>query len=391
MIGGIIAADQVGDILNSELAPGDQNESVINATLLPGNYTAIVRGVNNTTGVALLAGHRTSPTYTWTGAADSHWENPANWNPNGVPERGDFAAIPSGTSNSPTISEPQIDDLQITLGSSDGGSVTLGAEDVRFTEQGLTVTGAALGPSPVNALLSCQGNVTFALAGKKEEKTGVDGTITVDAMGGALTIDAGDGTFTLTDLERPDELETDASSRKSVNPEVKAFVSQESSLFFKGRNIVTKSVGTDKEIIVPVIEIEGAADIAEGVTLGGKGILSLESGGRISIKGTVESGERIVFADGRAEFRSAIPQRFLEHLDFPQWQVPELISQGSKLSPWAYTFRSNNPPLPQRHRKIKIKCTYSRFMRGQIRRAIGLLTLKFTALMNRACSHPACR
>ena len=129
-IGGIIAADQVGDILNSELAPGDQNESVINATLLPGNYTAIVRGVNNTTGVALLAGHRTSPTYTWTGAVDSHWENPANWNPNGVPERGDFAAIPSGTSNSPTISEPQIEDVQITLGSPDGGSVTLGA-DVR--------------------------------------------------------------------------------------------------------------------------------------------------------------------------------------------------------------------------------------------------------------------
>ena len=79
-IGGIIGADQVRDILNSGLAPGDQNESVINATLLPGNYTAIVRGVNNTTGVALLAGHRTSPTYTWTGAADSHWENPANWN-----------------------------------------------------------------------------------------------------------------------------------------------------------------------------------------------------------------------------------------------------------------------------------------------------------------------
>ena len=72
---------------------------------VPGNYTAIVRGVNNTTGVALLEGHRTSPTYTWTGAVDSHWENPANWKPNDVPERGDFAAIPSGTSNSPTISD----------------------------------------------------------------------------------------------------------------------------------------------------------------------------------------------------------------------------------------------------------------------------------------------
>jgi hypothetical protein len=171
-IGGIIADDQVRDILTSDLAPEDPNESVINATLVPGSYTAIVRGINNTTGVALLSGHRTSPTYTWTGAVDSHWENPANWNPNGVPERGDFAAIPSGTSNSPTISDRHIDDVQITLGSSAGGSVTLGAEDVTFTEQGLTVTGEALGPSPVNALLSCQGDVTFALAGESQKQGG---------------------------------------------------------------------------------------------------------------------------------------------------------------------------------------------------------------------------
>src|SRR5260370_9317465 len=181
-IGGIIAANQVRDILNSGLAPGDRNEPVINATLLPGNYTAIVRGVNNTTGVALLAGHRTSPTYTWTGAVDSHWENPANWEPNGIPQGGDFAAIPSGTSNSPTISDLHIKDVQIALGSSDGGSVTLGAEDVTFTEQGLTVTGAALGPSPVNALLSCQGYVTFALAGKKDQQKGVHGAMTVEPV-----------------------------------------------------------------------------------------------------------------------------------------------------------------------------------------------------------------
>ena len=145
-IGGIIGADQVRDILNSDLAPEDRNESVINATLVPGSYTAIVRGVNNTTGVALLAGHRTSPTFTWTGAVDSHWENPANWEPNGVPERGDFAAIPSGTSNSSTISEPHIDDVQITLGSSDGGSVTLGAKDVTFTESGPNRHRRSFGP-----------------------------------------------------------------------------------------------------------------------------------------------------------------------------------------------------------------------------------------------------
>ena len=51
IIGGIIASDQVHDIRNSGLAPGNRSESAIIATLPPGNYTAIVRGVNNTTGV----------------------------------------------------------------------------------------------------------------------------------------------------------------------------------------------------------------------------------------------------------------------------------------------------------------------------------------------------
>ena len=54
IIGGIIASDQVHDIRNSGYAPGDRRESAIIATLPPGNYTAIVRGVNNTTGVALV-------------------------------------------------------------------------------------------------------------------------------------------------------------------------------------------------------------------------------------------------------------------------------------------------------------------------------------------------
>jgi hypothetical protein len=54
VIGGIITADQVHDIRNSGHAPTDGRESAITADLPPGNYTAIVRGVNNTTGVALV-------------------------------------------------------------------------------------------------------------------------------------------------------------------------------------------------------------------------------------------------------------------------------------------------------------------------------------------------
>jgi hypothetical protein len=61
IIGGIITSDQRRDIRNSGHAPGDGRESAIIADLPPGNYTAIVRGVNNTTGVALVEAYDLSP------------------------------------------------------------------------------------------------------------------------------------------------------------------------------------------------------------------------------------------------------------------------------------------------------------------------------------------
>jgi hypothetical protein len=54
IIGGIITQNQVQNIQNSGHAPADAGESAIIANLPPGNYTAIVRGVNNTTGVGLV-------------------------------------------------------------------------------------------------------------------------------------------------------------------------------------------------------------------------------------------------------------------------------------------------------------------------------------------------
>ena len=54
IIGGIITSNQVAEIRASGHAPRDGRESAIIAELPPGNYTAIVRGVNNTTGVALV-------------------------------------------------------------------------------------------------------------------------------------------------------------------------------------------------------------------------------------------------------------------------------------------------------------------------------------------------
>jgi hypothetical protein len=54
IIGGTITSDQRGEIRNSGYAPTDGREPAIIAELPPGNYTAILRGVNNTTGVALV-------------------------------------------------------------------------------------------------------------------------------------------------------------------------------------------------------------------------------------------------------------------------------------------------------------------------------------------------
>src|SRR5262249_48311792 len=53
VIGPIIASSQLSDIQNSGHAPTAPSESAIIADLLPGNYTAIVRGLNNSTGLAL--------------------------------------------------------------------------------------------------------------------------------------------------------------------------------------------------------------------------------------------------------------------------------------------------------------------------------------------------
>ena len=54
--------DQQAEIEATGLAPTNDNESAILTSLAPDNYTAIVRGKNNTTGVALVEVYNLSPT-----------------------------------------------------------------------------------------------------------------------------------------------------------------------------------------------------------------------------------------------------------------------------------------------------------------------------------------
>jgi len=53
-VGGLITGDQAGEISSSGLAPTDDLESAIIANLAPGSYTAVVRGVNNTSGTGIV-------------------------------------------------------------------------------------------------------------------------------------------------------------------------------------------------------------------------------------------------------------------------------------------------------------------------------------------------
>lgn len=53
-VGGIITGDQAAEITGSGLAPSNDLESAIIADLTPGNYTAVMRGLNNTTGTGIV-------------------------------------------------------------------------------------------------------------------------------------------------------------------------------------------------------------------------------------------------------------------------------------------------------------------------------------------------
>jgi len=51
-------ATQEEEIIASTVPPPNDNEAAIVATLVPGNYTAIVRGKNESTGIAVVEGYR---------------------------------------------------------------------------------------------------------------------------------------------------------------------------------------------------------------------------------------------------------------------------------------------------------------------------------------------
>jgi uncharacterized delta-60 repeat protein len=60
-VGGLITGDQSAEIASSMLAPKDDLEPAIIANLAPGSYTAVVRGLGNTTGTGVVDAYDLSP------------------------------------------------------------------------------------------------------------------------------------------------------------------------------------------------------------------------------------------------------------------------------------------------------------------------------------------
>lgn len=60
-IGGVVTSSQMMDIVASTIPPSNPAESAIIATLKPGAYTAVVRGVNDGTGIAVVEGYDLDP------------------------------------------------------------------------------------------------------------------------------------------------------------------------------------------------------------------------------------------------------------------------------------------------------------------------------------------
>ena len=71
----------------------------------------------------------------------------------------------------------------------------------------------------------------------------------------------------------------------------------------------------------------------------------------------------------------------MEQLGLPRWQAPELISRGSKLNPWAYSFSDKD--------KVYLLTLYAE----PNPTGVPLLRFMFRPLLMgaQACSHPTCR
>ena len=207
--------------------------------------------------------------FTWRQGIAGSWFAGTNWTPQGIPATGDTVIIPSGSPSIPAGSAQIIGEHIVLLGV---GPTTLVAANATFagssTQPEVNATLDVVGGEPTSASPSA----VFRAVGS----TSFDGQIYVNALNGGLAIEAlsdgfASGNFTL--------LNTDLKATILVN--------QESLLSLKAGTITNGGL----------IQVEGGAEVASGVTVAGSGIFELENGGRLSVKGAVGAGQQIDLMD----------------------------------------------------------------------------------------------
>lgn len=167
-------SQQTGDTLPSIDRTFSNDAIAANKTVTAGNGSgsginsgaAGAGQVSNSPGSsgATLTGERSTPTIpggakplapltsaTWTGNANSDWENTSNWNPNTVPGSGDTASFnaPDGTNTTINLGLGGRTINTILFGTSDSGHYTIGSGGIRNQNLTLNDGGAITVSSPV--------------------------------------------------------------------------------------------------------------------------------------------------------------------------------------------------------------------------------------------------
>ncbi|WP_099709920.1 T9SS sorting signal type C domain-containing protein [Flavobacterium sp. 9] len=137
-------------ITQSGSAPGSYNGTGITynvQNLAPGNYTFTVVGAANSCS-SLASTNVTinvSSSKVWTGNTNGNWNNPANWNPSGIPLPSDCVVIPDASTvlNVPSIQGTGIVADAFTLNVNDNASLTVDSKNTLKVVGSVTV--ASLG------------------------------------------------------------------------------------------------------------------------------------------------------------------------------------------------------------------------------------------------------
>ena len=192
---------------------------------------------------------------TWVAGAGGDWLTAANWEPPGVPAPGDTLTIVTGT---PTISTDIADEIIRLIGPA---TLTLVAVDLTPGGGAMEIQVRGGAATPTEAMIASQGATLF------------QGKLLVEAAAGSLAIDS------IADSE---------GNGFALGADTLLLVTQESLLGVTGNAFTNGGL----------IQIEGVARFAAGVTIDGYGIIEIDNGGHLDLGGGIGAGQKVFLADG---------------------------------------------------------------------------------------------